>query len=96
MARDTNISNLFRSVAAATALMLIAAAALTWMRGGGGSSDTAELAALSQALPAQADAAIHGREGAFAKLDASAKRLAALQADAGVAPGSSAPRKEQR
>jgi twitching motility protein PilJ len=90
MARDTNISNLFRSVAAATALMLIAAAALTWMRGGGGSSDTAELAALSQALPAQADAAIHGREGAFAKLDASAKRLAALQADAGVAPGSSA------
>ena len=91
MARDTNIANLFRSVAAATALLLIAAAALIWMQGSGSPSGTAELAGLSQAIPAQADAAIHGADGAFAKLDTSVKRLSGLRADAGAAvPGSSA------
>lgn len=83
MASETNISNLFRSVAAATALLLIAAAALTWLRGAESPAGMVELAALSQAIPGEARAAIRGEEGAFAKLDASVKRAAARRAAAG-------------
>jgi len=74
-----------------TAVLLIVAAILTYFQAAGGNSQTAQLAALSQAIPNQATAALDGAAGGFDKLDSSLKRLAQLRRSAGPAvPGSSA------
>ena len=59
MAKKTNVTSTFRIVAIVSAVLLLAAAALTYLRSGGGGSPTAEIAALSQAIPAEARAALH-------------------------------------
>jgi len=90
MANTADTSSLFRIVAAVTAVMLIAAAALTYLQSSGGNPQAVELAALSQAIPNQAAAALDGTEGGFDKLDASLKRLARLRRSAGPGvPGAS-------
>jgi len=90
MANNTDTSTMFRIVALVAAVLLIAAAVLTFFQGSGGNSQTTELAALSQAIPNQADAAVGGAQGSFDILDASLKRLAALRRSAGPSiPGSS-------
>lgn len=90
MANTSNTSSIFKIVASITAVLLIAAATLSYFQGGGGSSQAAELAALSQAIPAQAAAALNGTGGGFARLDSSLKRLAQLRRSAGAStPGSS-------
>jgi twitching motility protein PilJ len=81
---------MFRISASVTAVLLIVAAALTFFQGSGGGAQSTEMAALSQALPGQAGAAIQGAPGGFDKLDASLKRLASLRRSAGASvPGSS-------
>jgi len=83
-------SLIFRIVASAAAALLIAAAVLTFIQNNGGNPQTVELAALSQAIPSQASAALGGADGGFNKLDASLTRLAALRRSAGSGvPGSS-------
>jgi len=73
-----------------TAVLLIAAAVLAYFQSAGGNPQATELAALSQAIPNQASAALDGADGGFNKLDASLKRLAQLRRTAGSAvPGSS-------
>jgi len=90
MANTADTSSVFRIVAAISAFVLLAAAALTYFQSGGGHPQAAELAALSQAVPNQAGAALQGADGGFDKLDASLKRLAQLRRSAGPAvPGSS-------
>jgi len=74
-----------------TAVLLIVAALLIYFQGSGSNSQAAQLAALSQAIPNQATAALGGAAGGFDKLDTSLKRLAQLRRSAGPAiPGSSA------
>ncbi|MFQ5608997.1 MAG: methyl-accepting chemotaxis protein, partial [Woeseiaceae bacterium] len=91
MASTTETSSIFRIVAILTALVLVAAAGLVFLQTAGGTSSSGELAALSQALPAQARAALAGTGGGFDTFDASAKRLADLRRAAGPAvPGNSA------
>jgi twitching motility protein PilJ len=71
------------------AVLLVLAGALIYLQGSGGNPQVAKLAALSQALPAEARAALAGDEGGFAKLDASVSRLASLRRNAGPGvPGS--------
>ncbi len=90
MANKADTSTMFRLIASVTAVLLIAAAVLTFFQSSGGNSQTTELAALSQAIPNQASAAVGGTQGGFDKLDASLKRLAALRRSAGPGiPGSS-------
>ena len=90
MAKQTNVSSNFRIVAIAAAVMLLLAAALAYFQSGSGGSANAELAALSQAIPGQAQAALNGGNGGFDQLDTSVKRLAELRRGAGPAlPGSS-------
>ena len=91
MAKKTNVTSTFRIIAIVSAVVLLAAAALTYLGGGGGGGATAELAALSQSIPGQAQAALRGDANGFATLDASLKRLAQLRRSAGPGiPGSSA------
>ncbi|MDH3351122.1 MAG: hypothetical protein OEM51_06210, partial [Gammaproteobacteria bacterium] len=91
MAKKADTSSIFRIVASLTAVLLIVAAILTYFQAAGGNSQTAQLAALSQAIPNQATAALDGAAGGFDKLDSSLKRLAQLRRSAGPAvPGSSA------
>lgn len=90
MANTAETSSVFRIVAAATAVSLVAAAALTFFQGAGGNAQAVELAALSQAIPNQAGAALQGADGGFDRLDASLQRLAQLRRSAGLAvPGTS-------
>lgn len=90
MAKKTNVSSKFRSVAILAAVMVLVAAALTYLRGGSDDTSIVEIAALSQAIPAQAGAAVDGVAGGFDRLDASLKRLAQLRRSAGPSvPGSS-------
>ena len=90
MAKKTNVTSTFRIIAIVSAVMLLAAAALTYLQSSGGGSPTAEIAALSQAIPAQASGALRGDADGFATLDASLKRLAQLRRAAGPSvPGSS-------
>ena len=90
MANKADTSTMFRIYALVAAALLIAAAALTFFQGSGGGAQSTELAALSQALPGQAAAAIDGTPGGFDKLDASLTRLASLRRSAGASiPGSS-------
>ena len=90
MANTANTSSMFKIVASLTAVLLVAAAALTFFQGAGGNPQAAGLAALSQAIPGQAAAALDGADGGFDTLDASLKRLATLRRSVGPAtPGSS-------
>ena len=90
MAKKTNVSSNFRIAAIASAVVLLLAALLTWLQASGGGGATAEIAALSQSIPAQARAALAGEEGGFDVLDSSLKRLAQLRRGAGPAiPGGS-------
>jgi twitching motility protein PilJ len=91
MANNTDTSTIFRIIAILAAVLLLAAGALTYLQSSGGNPAAAELAALSQAIPTQAGAALDGADGSFGKLDASTKRLAQLRRGAGPGiPGSSA------
>ncbi|MDX1698064.1 MAG: methyl-accepting chemotaxis protein, partial [Thiohalobacterales bacterium] len=83
----TDNATMFKIVMGSTVLVLIAAAVLTLLRSGGDAAAT-ELAALSQALPAQAARALGGDEAAFDALDASARQVASLRRSG--APGRSA------
>ena len=88
MANKTENASAFKTVAALIAVCLIAAAALVYLQAGGEGSSTTELAALSQALPAQAARSIQGEDGALDQLDGSVKKIASLRR--GGAPGRSA------
>jgi len=91
MANKTNTSTLLRIVGLLAIVLLLAAAALVYLRGNGAGSATAELAALSQILPAQAESALRGESDAYDKLGASVTRLAELRrAASGSVPGSNA------
>jgi twitching motility protein PilJ len=99
MANKTDISILFRSVAAVTAALLIGAAALMYLQGSGGNGQMVQLAALSQALPGQAGSALAGNDGAWDRYDSSVKRLVQLRRGAGNSlpgAGSEWQRLEQR
>ena len=81
---------MFRVVASLTVVFLIIAAVLAYFQSTGGNSQLTQLAALSQAIPNQASAALDGADGSFNRLDSSLKRLAQLRRSAGSAvPGSS-------
>lgn len=91
MGNKTNTSTTFRLVGLLAAVLLLIAAALIYLRDSGGDSSAAELAALSQAVPALAASAVRGDDGAFEQLASSVTRLAQLRRSAGSsAPGSSA------
>jgi twitching motility protein PilJ len=85
MANKSTSSSPFRVLALLLALILIAAASIGYMQTGrssGSGSGAAELAALSQAIPRYAAAAVSGEAGAMARLETSVKRLAELQSAA--------------
>ena len=86
MAKSTQTSSTLRTVAIFGAAVLIGAAALVYLNGGA-SPDTSELAALSQALPSQTQAALSGEEGAFDRLARSRQRLAELRRTLGSSAG---------
>jgi len=88
MATKTDNASTFRIVAGLAAISLLVAAGLGYLQAGGGDQSGTELAALSQALPAQASRALDGEPGAFDALDRSVKRVASLRRSG--APGSSA------
>jgi twitching motility protein PilJ len=82
MANKTGKSSSFTILAATTAVLLIVAGGFLYLQsgsGGGSDSSRAEFAALSQAIPLHANAALAGDDGAFERLDASLKRLANLR-----------------
>ena len=90
MANRADTSSTFTIVASLTTVLLIAAVVLAYFQTTGGNAQATELAALSQAIPNQASAALDGADGGFDRLDASLKRLAQLRRTAGPAvPGSS-------
>ncbi len=83
MANNTDTTSNFQSIAGAVALLLLAAAALSYLQSQRPAPPVAALAALSQAIPGQADAAIAGQNGGFDRLEASLERLTALRQSAG-------------
>ncbi len=89
MAKKTDTTTLFRIVALLTALALLAAAGLVYLQPSGGGAASAELAALSQALPLRTANALAGRDGAFDALERDLGRMAELRR-ASAAPGSAA------
>jgi len=89
MAKKTDTTSVFRIVALLIAVSLLSAMALVYLQGQGGGGSAAELAALSQSIPARSADALAGRTGAFDVLDRNVGRLAELRRGAGV-PGSSA------
>ncbi len=88
MAKKTDNASTFKIVAGMGALLLIGAAVLIFLQAGAGKSGAPELAALSQAIPSQAQRALNGEDGAFDQLDASIQKVASLRR--GVALGRSA------
>jgi len=87
MASKIDNSSTFRAVAAFAAFLLVGAAALIYLQSGGGNPSAPKLAALSQAIPAQAASALSGDAAAFDELDSSIKSVASLRR--GGAPGRS-------
>jgi twitching motility protein PilJ len=79
MASNIDNSSTFRAVAGFAAFLLVSAAALIYLQSGGGSPSAPQLAALSQAIPAQASRALNGDTRAFNELDASVKNVAKLR-----------------
>jgi twitching motility protein PilJ len=91
MAKPTDTSTVFRIVAILVVFSLLVAAALVFLNDtDGGNAGTAELAALSQAVPERARQALLGDDSAFTALNANLQRLAELRRSAGAIPGSSA------
>ena len=66
MAKQTDMTSIFRSLALLALLLLLAAAALVYLGAQGGGNP--ELAALSQAMPQRTADAIAGRDGAFDRI----------------------------
>jgi twitching motility protein PilJ len=87
MASNTNNSSNFRAVAIFSVLLLIGAAALVYLQSGGGNPSAPQLAALSQAIPAQASRALSGDIDAFGELNASVRKVTVLRREG--APGRS-------
>ena len=87
MAIKTENLSAFRTIASLIAFLLILATALIYLQSGRDGSSATELAALSQAIPAQASRAVAGDPGAFDQLDSSVKKIASLRR--GGAPGRS-------
>lgn len=85
----SNIDNTstFRAIAGFAIFLLISAAALVYLQSGGGSPTAPKLAALSQAIPTQAQRALGGDDAAFDELDQSIKTVATLRRSG--APGRS-------
>ena len=79
MASKIDNTSTFRAVAGFAALLLVCAAALIYLQSGGGSPTAPKLAALSQAIPAQAARALEGDEGAFNELESSVNSIATLR-----------------
>ena len=91
MANHTDTTSNFQSIAGAVVLLLLVAAVLSYLQSQRTAPPVAALAALSQAIPGQADAAIAGQDGGFDRLDSSLERLTALRQSAGPAvPGRAA------
>jgi len=89
MAKKTDTTPIFRLVALLIALSLLGAMALVYLQGQSGGGSSAELAALSQSIPARTADALAERAGAFDVLERNVGRLAELRRGAGV-PGNSA------
>jgi len=89
MANKTDTTSRFRIVALLISVSLLAAAALVYLQASGGGSSAAELAALSQAIPARTADALAGRDGAFDALERTVSRVANLRRSS-AAPGNSA------
>ena len=86
MAKKTDTTTLFRIVALLVAVALLAAAGLVYLQPSGGGAGSAELAALSQAIPVRTANALAGRDGAFDALERDLGRMAELRRGSGV-PG---------
>ena len=84
MAKQTDTTSIFRSLALFALLLLLTAAALVYLGSQGGGSP--ELAALSQSIPQRTADAIAGRDGAFDALQRDVNRLAQLRRSGNV-PG---------
>jgi twitching motility protein PilJ len=78
MASNIDNSSTFRAAAGFAAFLLVGAAALIYFQSGGGNPSEPRLAALSQAIPAQADRALRGDAGAFDELSKSVNSIASL------------------
>ncbi len=89
MAKKTDTTSLFRTVALLAAFALLAAAALVYLQPSGGGAASPELAALSQAIPLRTSNALAGRNGAFDTLERDLGRMAELRRASG-APGTGA------
>jgi len=89
MAKKTDTTPIFRLVALLIALSLLCAMALVYLQAQSGGGSSAELAALSQSIPARTADALAGRAGAFDVLERNVGRLAELRRGGGV-PGNSA------
>lgn len=89
MAKKTDTTPIFRLVALVIAMSLFGAMALVYLQAQSGGGSSAELAALSQSIPARTADALTGRAGAFDVLERNVSRLAELRRGAGV-PGNSA------
>ena len=88
MANKTSNESNFKVVAGVIAVLLLGAAAMVFLQSKSGGGSSTELAALSQAMPSQAERALRGDAGAFDALEASARKVASLRR--GGAPGRSA------
>ncbi len=86
MAKKTDTTTLFRTIALLVAVALLAAAGLVYLQTSGSASGSAELAALSQAIPVRTANALAGRDGAFDALERDLVRMAELRRTSG-APG---------
>jgi twitching motility protein PilJ len=89
MAIKSKSFSAYTVLASLLAVLLVVAAGIVYLqvgRAGSSGSGTAELAALSQAIPRYATDAINGDAGALQQLDASVNRLAGLR-DAAVVGG---------
>jgi twitching motility protein PilJ len=84
MAMITDNSSTFKTTSAVIAVCLLVAVLLIYLQAGGGRSSAAEIAALSQAIPGQAQRALEGDAAAFDQLDTSVKKVSSLR---DAAPG---------
>jgi len=81
MASNTDQSSVFTVLASALAVSLIAAAGVTYLQPGneaGSDSSGPALAAISQAVPLHAQAALRGEPGGFESLQSDLNRLASI------------------
>ena len=79
MASNIDDSSSFKAVAFFAVFFLLGAVALIYLQPSGGNPSAPELAALSQAVPAQASRALNGDANAFDELDGSVEKLKTLR-----------------